>query len=53
MDLQNKLQLPIVAFEAFRRDFPDLNYWESLFYYREQCAIKFIFGSKAKIKFIK
>lgn len=44
--------LPIVAFEAFRRDFPDLNYFEALFYYKEQCAMKWIFGIKAKIKFI-
>lgn len=44
--------LPIVAFEAFRRDYPQLNYWEALFYYKEQCAIKWVFGIAAKIRFI-
>lgn len=44
--------LPIVAFELFRRDYPDLNYWQALLYYKEQTAMKWIFGIKANIKFI-
>lgn len=44
--------LPIVAFEGFRRDFPQLNYWEAMLYYKEQCAMKWLFGVTAKIKFI-
>lgn len=44
--------LPIVAFEAFRRDFPELNYWQAQFYYKEPCAMKWMFGIYSKIKFI-
>lgn len=44
--------LPIVAYIAFRKDFPNLNEWESLYYYPEQCAMKYIFGVNATIKFI-
>jgi len=32
--------LPIIAFEAFRRDFPKLNFREALHYVKEQKAMK-------------
>lgn len=45
--------LPIVAYSAFCKDFNNLtNEAQREYYYREQCAMKFIFGTNAKIKFI-
>lgn len=44
--------LPICAFALFRLDYPNLNYYQALYYYREQCAGKELFGSKYNIKFI-
>jgi hypothetical protein len=47
------IQIPIVAISAFAKDYPSLNKWEVQWYYKQQCAMKFIWGIKAKIKFIK
>jgi hypothetical protein len=45
--------LPIVSYSAFCNDYPNLNNeLERQHYYKEQCAIKWIFGIKAKIRFI-
>lgn len=46
-------ELPIVAYSAFCKDFTNLNKYECLYYYKEQCAMKWIFGVKSTIKFIK
>lgn len=45
--------LPIVAINSFERDYSNLNKWEASWYYKEQCAIKWMWGSKYNIKFIK
>lgn len=48
------LLLPIVAKSLFIKDFAlsnDTRYTQD-YYYREQCAIKELFGSKSTIKFI-
>jgi hypothetical protein len=44
--------LPIVAYTAFCNDYINLNKWECMYYYKEQYAMKWIFGINAKIKFI-
>jgi len=44
--------LPIVAYTAFCNDYTNLNKWECMYYYKEQCAMKEMFGVNAKIKFI-
>lgn len=46
------LLLPVVAKSAFANDFPQLNQAEVNYYYKEQCAMKEVFGVKATIKFI-
>ena len=46
------LLLPTVAYSAFRIDFPQLNEWEALYYYKQQIDMKDIFGIEATIKFI-
>ena len=46
------LILPIVAYNAFCKDFPDLNKWQCRFYYEEQCAGKWMWGINHTIKFI-
>lgn len=46
--------LPIVAYAAFCKDFPNLNNeLERQYYYRQQDGMKFCFGTKATIKFIR
>jgi len=44
--------LPVVAYSAFCNDYTNLNRWECKYYYEQQCAMKFMFGINAKIKFI-
>ena len=44
--------LPIVAYSAFCNDYPILNEIECKHYYKEQCAMKWMFGITSKIKFI-
>ncbi len=47
------IKLPIVAYSAFCKDYPNLNNkYEQLYYYNEQCAMKWIFGINSNIKFI-
>jgi len=45
--------IPIVAYSAFCNDYNNLNKREASWYYKEQCAMKWIFGINSKIKFIK
>ena len=45
--------LPVVAYSSFCDEYKNLNKWEASWYYKEQCAMKYIFGINANIKFIK
>jgi hypothetical protein len=44
--------LPIVAKAAFAKDFPNLNEFEVNYYYKQQCAMKEMYGIDSTIKFI-
>ena len=48
------LLLPIVAKSLFIKDFALSNdtRWTQDYYYKEQCAIKELYGNKSTIKFI-
>lgn len=53
INLPKPLLLPIVARSAFEDDFKDtLNPAQLKYYYPQQCAMKYMFGVKATIKFI-
>lgn len=53
-EIGNKTLLPIVAESLFVKDFAlgkDTKATQA-YYYKEQCAMKWLFGIKANIKFI-
>lgn len=48
------IKIPMVAYAAFCNDFPNLiNEAERQYYYVQQDSMKWCFGCKATIKFIK